>query len=88
MFEHDRSAARGEMTTRKLIVFSHENALGNAPAHALFDLVRIGRNVQGEFRSLDDPGLGNLAPTRKFTDYRIEIDRAALPAGVEIRELI
>jgi len=88
MFEHDRSAARGEMNTRKLIVFRHENALGNAPAHALFDLVRIGRNVDGEFRALDDKGLGNLAPTRKFADYRIEIDRDALPAGVEIRELI
>lgn len=88
MFEHDRSAARGEMTTRKLIVFAHENALGNAPAHALFDRVRIGRNVDGEFRALDDRGLGNLAPARKFSDYRIEIDRDALPAGVEIRELL
>lgn len=87
MFEHDRSAARGEMTTRKLIVFSHENALGNAPAHALFDRVRIGRDVDGEFRALEDKGLGNLAPARKFGDYRIEIDRAGLPDGVEIREI-
>ncbi|MBZ4024109.1 type I-C CRISPR-associated protein Cas7/Csd2 [Rhodobacter sp. TJ_12] len=88
MFEHDRSAARGEMTTRKLIVFAHENALGNAPAHALFDRVRIGRAVDGEFRDLDDRGLGNLAPARKFSDYRIEIDREGMPAGVEIRELL
>ena len=36
MFEHDRSAARGEMATRKLIVFGHASALGNAPAHKLF----------------------------------------------------
>lgn len=88
MFEHDRSAARGEMNTRKLIVFAHENALGNAPAHALFDRVRIGRCVDGEFRALDDRGLGNLAPARKFGDYLIEIDRDGLPAGVEIRELL
>ena len=37
MFEHDRSAARGEMSTRGLYVFRHDSELGNAPAHALFD---------------------------------------------------
>lgn len=88
MFEHDRSAARGEMATRKLIVFSHENPLGNAPAHALFDRVRIGRSVDGEFRALDDRGLGNLAPARKFADYIVAIDRHDLPQGIEIRELV
>ena len=50
MFEHDRSAARGEMATRKLIVFKHANALGNAPAHELFERVKVGRNIDGEFR--------------------------------------
>lgn len=88
MFEHDRSAARGEMTTRKLIVFSHDNALGNAPAHALFDRVKVGRNVDGDFRSLGDKGLGNLPPARKFSDYIVTIDREGLPAGVEILDLI
>jgi CRISPR-associated protein Csd2 len=88
MFEHDRSAARGMMTTRRLIDFVHDNALGNAPAHTLFDRVRIGRNVDGTFRDLDDKGLGNLAPARKFSDYIIEIDREDLPAGVEIREIV
>src|SRR5690606_13879404 len=44
MFEHDRSAARGEMAARKLIVFEHENAMGNAPAHALFEAVRVQRS--------------------------------------------
>ncbi|WP_134682247.1 type I-C CRISPR-associated protein Cas7/Csd2 [Paracoccus ravus] len=86
MFEHDRAAARGEMTTRKLIVFRHDCALGNAPAHKLFDLVQVGRNVDGEFRTLDDRGLGNLPPARKFSDYAVSIDRAALPDGVEILE--
>lgn len=88
MFEHDRSAARGEMTTRKLIVFRHDSALGNAPAHVLFERVRIGRNVDGEFRAVDDRGLGNLRPARRFGDYLIDIDREGLPAGVEILELL
>lgn len=87
MFEHDRSAARGEMTVRKLIVFRHDNALGNAPAHQLFERVKIGRNVGGEFRDLDDQGLGNYAPSRKFSDYIVTIDRDGLPAGVEIIEM-
>lgn len=39
MFEHDRSAARGQMSARKLIVFKHDSKMGNAPAHHLFDLV-------------------------------------------------
>jgi CRISPR-associated protein Csd2 len=85
MFEHDRAAARGEMTTRKLIVFKHENALGNAPAGKLFDLVRIGRSVDGEFREIDER-LDNFPPARKFSDYIVTIDRQNLPAGVEIIE--
>lgn len=88
MFEHDRSAARGEMTTRGLIVFRHESALGNAPAHALFDRVRIGRNVDGEFRALNDRGIDNLPPARRFSDYIVEVDESRLPQGVEVRRLI
>ncbi len=86
MFEHDRAAARGEMTTRKLIVFKHENPLGNAPAGQLFDRVKIGRNVGGEFRDVDDIRIGNEPPARKFSDYIVSIDRENLPAGVEIIE--
>ena len=44
MFEHDRSAARGEMATRGLYVFKHELELGNAPAYALFDRLTVTRN--------------------------------------------
>jgi CRISPR-associated protein Csd2 len=43
MFEHDRSAARGEMSTRGLYVFKHDSELGNAPAHALFDRLTVER---------------------------------------------
>ena len=85
MFEHDRSAARGEMAARKLIVFKHSNALGNAPAHALFDHVRVGRNVGGELRDPNDPALDNLPPARSFSDYLVQIDKR-LPDGVEIIE--
>ncbi len=84
MFEHDRSAARMEMNTQKLIVFKHENALGNAPANRLFDLVTVGRNDGGAFRDLDDPGIGNMAPSRKFGDYIVQVDEAALPPGVTV----
>ncbi|MFC4624735.1 type I-C CRISPR-associated protein Cas7/Csd2 [Daeguia caeni] len=87
MFEHDRSAARGEMATRKLIVFKHENALGNAPAHQLFDLIRIGRNIDGEFRVIDK-SLDNLPPARNFADYMVTIDRENVPAGVEVMEIL
>ena len=87
MFEHDRSAARGEMATRKLVAFKHDNALGNAPAHALFERIRIGRNVDGEFRVIDQR-LDNLPPARAFSDYIVAIDRDGLPEGVEILELL
>lgn len=88
MFEHDHSAARGQMSTRKLILFRHDNALGNAPAHKLFDIVKVGRAVDGEFRAVDDRGIGNLSPARKFSDYVVQIDRDALPQGVEIVEVL
>lgn len=86
MFEHDRSAARGEMASRKLLIFKHSSALGNAPAHALFDLVQIGRNVDGEFRDIGDKRIDNEPPARKFSDYIISIDRSAIPDGVELIE--
>ena len=77
MFEHDRSAARGEMAARKLIVFKHEHPMGNAPAHVLFDMVKVER-VQGEADT----------PARSFGDYRVMIDSESLPQGVSVRELI
>jgi CRISPR-associated protein Csd2 len=85
MFEHDRSSARGEMATRKAIVFKHANALGKAPAHALFERVRVGRNIDGEFRTIDRR-LDNQPPARQFSDYIVEIDRNGLPDGVDIIE--
>ena len=73
MFEHDHSAARGMMATQKLIVFKHDTALGNAPSHKLFDLVKIAKKDE-------------ISVPRKFADYDVTLDRAALPAGVEVIE--
>lgn len=75
LFEHDHSAARGEMSARKLIVFEHECPMGNAPAHVLFDKVKV---VRAE-------GSGD-GPARSFTDYAVRIDRD-LPAGVTVTEM-
>ncbi|MCB1899317.1 MAG: type I-C CRISPR-associated protein Cas7/Csd2 [Rhodocyclaceae bacterium] len=77
MFEHDRSAARGEMAARKLIVFEHENAMGNAPAHVLFDTVTVTRATP------EDDG-----PARSFADYTVKVDAEALPQGVSVREYL
>jgi CRISPR-associated protein Csd2 len=83
MFEQDHSAARGEMACRRAIVFKHANPLGNAPAHALFERVKIGRNIDGQFRRINHR-LDNYPPAREFADYMIEVDRAGLPEGVEM----
>lgn len=77
MFEHDRSAARGEMAARKLIAFEHEHPMGNAPAHVLFDKVTVER-INGE----------NDTPARGFSDYRVSLDRETLPAGISVAEVI
>jgi CRISPR-associated protein Csd2 len=88
MFEHDHSAARGEMAARRLVVFKHASALGNAPAHALFDRVTVGRAVGGEVRQPGDQRLDNLPPARHFTDYHVTVDHDGIPEGVEVVELI
>ena len=75
MFEHDRSAARGFMASRKLFAFKHESKLGNAPAHKLFDAVSVKRLIE------------DGAEARAFSDYEIVVDRAAIPEGVELLEL-
>ena len=71
MFEHDRSAARGEMTTRGLYVFKHESELGNAPAHALFE------RIQPKLKD------GVTVP-RAFSDYEVTVNDTALPVGITL----
>jgi len=71
MFDHDHSAARGEMSSQRLIVFKHDSALGNAPARKLFDLVTV-EKMCGEL------------PARSFKDYEVTV--GAAPNGIEIIE--
>jgi len=81
-FEHDQSAARpaGSMACRKLIVFKHKDALGNAPAHKLFELVKIECTGKTEEEK--------KKPARAFSDYEVKIDKASVPAGVEAIEMV
>lgn len=88
MFEFDRSAARGEMATRKLILFRHEGALGNAPAHKLFERITVSRVVGEDLVPVGDQRLHNVPPARAFSDYAIHIDGEGLPSGVELIERI
>jgi CRISPR-associated protein Csd2 len=70
MFEHDHSAARGKMAVRELIVFKHDSELGCAPAHKLFEQVKVTRVTD------------EAAPARAYADYEVTVDEAALPQGV------
>lgn len=84
MFEHDRSAARGAMATRKLVVFRHESALGNAHADALFARVKHARAGAEGPSGTGDARRDAMRPARGFDDYTITVDREGLPAGVEV----
>jgi CRISPR-associated protein Csd2 len=88
MFEHDRSAARGEMASRRVIAFKHSSALGNAPAHQLFDRVTVQRKFRSDLYALDDDGLDNAPPARRYEDYEVSVRRDGLPEGVEIVDLL
>ncbi len=72
MFEYDRSAARGKMALRKLLIFKHSDALGNCPAHILLESVKAEKKPEK-----DCP--------RSFSDYIITVERN-LPEGVELIE--
>ncbi|MCR5382816.1 MAG: type I-C CRISPR-associated protein Cas7/Csd2 [Lentisphaeria bacterium] len=75
MFDQDHSAARGMMATQKLIIFKHDSALGNAPSHKLFDLVKIEKK-------------GDVAVPRKFDDYKVTLpQKEEIPNGVEMSEM-
>lgn len=76
MFEHDRSAARGKMSARRLYVFKHESKLGNAPAQNLFDLVTV------------EPVRDRQGPARSFKDYVVEVSRDQVPQNVSLEEML
>lgn len=75
MFEHDRSAARGKMAVRKLIIFRHDSKLGCAPAWKLFDAVKVVRK---------DPS--DLSPARSYGDYVVTVSET-LPEGITCRQI-
>lgn len=75
MFEHDRSAARGEMSTRGLYLFRHDSPLGNAPAYSLF------KRIQPRLRD-------GIAVPRDFEDYGIHVDAGDLPTGVTLERRV
>jgi CRISPR-associated protein Csd2 len=72
MFDQDRSAARGEMSTRGLYIFKHASELGNAPAHSLL------KRIQPKLKE------GIIAP-RDWEDYEVAVNREDLPQGVELQ---
>lgn len=73
MFEHDRSAARGLMGTRKLIIFEHSSKMGDAPVQQLFDSVTVKRK--------DD-----TKPARDFSDYVVSIEKDKIPQRITLIE--
>lgn len=73
MFENDRSAARGKMAVRELIVFKHDSELGNAPSYKLFDAVTVSKND-----GVDVP--------RCYRDYTVTVDEH-IPEGVTCERL-
>lgn len=75
MFEHDRSAARGKMAVRKLLIFKHDSDLGNAPAHKLFETVSVKK-------------LDGVNPPRSFADYVVKVEEDKIPAGVTLIEKV
>lgn len=75
LFDLERSASRGEMAVRGLLVFTHENKLGNAPAHRLFDLVQVNLRESGK-------------TPRAFRDYEVTINEEAVPSGITMTALI
>ncbi len=75
MFDNDRSASRGLMAPQKLVAFKHASALGNAPAHKLFERVNVARKA-------------DVPVARSFADYLVTVNKDNLPAGVEILDLL
>ncbi len=71
MFDHDRSASRGEMSARGLYVFKHSSELGNAPATQLLDRIQVPRKE-------------GVDVSRNFKDYQVVIDETNWPEGVEL----
>ena len=75
MFEHDHSAARGNMAVRELIVFKHSKELGDCPAYKLFDSVEVRKKEEVEY-------------PRSYRDYIVEVHEENIPDSVEMKRMI
>lgn len=75
MFENDRSAARGKMAVRELIVFKHSRELGDCPAYKLFDAVEVRKKEDVEY-------------PRKYQDYTVEVHEERIPDSVEVKRMV
>lgn len=73
MFEHDHSAARGLMGTRKLFIFEHASKMGDAPVQQLFDAITVKRKDESK-------------PARDFSDYVVSIEKEKIPQNVTVIE--
>jgi len=62
MFENDRSAARGLISARRLIIFEHSSLLGDKSTQELFDRVEAERATDA------------AKAARDFSDYRVTLD--------------
>ena len=74
MFEHDHSAARGNMAVRELIVFKHSKELGDCPAHKLFDAIEVKKKEGIEY-------------PRSYQDYTVQIHAETIPDSVEVKRM-
>jgi CRISPR-associated protein Csd2 len=75
MFDNDRSASHGTMSPQRLFAFKHESALGNAPAHKLFERIHVRRRR-------------DVAVARSISDHEVAVTKFGLPSGVELIELL
>ena len=75
MWDTDRSASRGFMACRGLYVFTHDDPVGNAPAHVLLDRVEV-------------EAVDGVAAARSIKDFRVSVDNAELPEGVTLTKLV
>jgi CRISPR-associated protein Csd2 len=74
------------MAKRALFIFKHESALGNAPSQELFKRITTLRTHKGSTHPIGADATDNWPPARTFEDYEIQVDRSAMPAGVELIE--
>jgi CRISPR-associated protein Csd2 len=97
MYDHDRSASKGTMSARKLIVFKHvgtdsdpaqrerQARLGCAPAHRLLDLGGAeddGKSIVRVWQKDES------RPPRRFSDFEVALHPERAPAGVEVIEML